>query len=119
MLFRSLNGAGWSPWSTPSAIVIPTAPASPSLVIFGTRQEVRSKPGIRIVGTATDLGQGAVLHPWIRFPGQTTYTEGTARILVDTTGDFTWQRSTGKKTYVYVATPDGTLRSNRVTIPAA
>jgi YVTN family beta-propeller protein len=116
---RALNGAGWSPWSTPSAVVTPTAPASPSLVISGTRQDVSGKPGIRIVGTATDLGQGAVLHPRIRFPGQTTYTEGTARILVDTTGDFTWQRSTGKKTYVYVATPDGTLRSNRVTIPAA
>ena len=116
---RALNGAGWSPWSTPSAVVTPTRPASPSLVISGTRQDVRGKPGIRIVGTATDLGLGAVLRPWIRFPGQTTYAEGTARILVDTAGDFAWQRSTAKKAYLYVATPDGTLRSNRVTIPAA
>lgn len=115
---RALNGAGWSQWSTPSAVVTPTAPASPSLVISGTRQNVRNKSGIRITGTATELGDGVVLRPWIRFPGQ-TYAEGTARILVDTAGGFAWQRSTAKKSYVYVATPDGTLRSNRVTIPAA
>ena len=116
---RALNGAGWSPWSSPSAVVTPTAPVGPSLVISGTRQDVRGKPGIRIVGTATDLGLGAVLRPWIRFPGQTTYAKGTARIVVDATGEFTWQRSTRKATSVYVATPDGALRSNRVTIPAA
>ena len=116
---RALNGAGWSPWSTPSAVVTPTAAPTPTLVIAGTRQDVRSKPGIRITGTATHLASGAILRPWIRFPGQASFTQGTAQILVDTNGDFTWGRTTGKKTYVYLATPDDTLRSNRVTIPAA
>jgi YVTN family beta-propeller protein len=92
---------------------------TPTLVISGTRQDVRSKPGIRITGTATHLDPGTILRPWIRFPGQASFTQGTAQILVDTNGDFTWGRTTGKKTYVYLATPDDTLRSNRVTIPAA
>jgi hypothetical protein len=97
----------------------PEPPPTPTLVIAGTRQDVRSKPGIRIIGTATHLDPGAILRPWIRFPGQASFTQGTAQILVDTNGDFTWGRTTGKKTYVYLATPDDTLRSNRVTIPAA
>jgi hypothetical protein len=54
----------------------------------------------------------------LRFPGQLAYTQGYASILVDQDGAFTWQRRTGKKTYVYVVTPDGTARSNRVIIPA-
>jgi YVTN family beta-propeller protein len=116
---RALNGAGWSPWSTPSEVVTPTAAPTPTLVIAGTRQDVRSKPGIRIIGTSTHLAAGTILRPWIRFPGQASFTQGTAQILVDTNGDFTWGRTTGKKTYVYLATPDDTLRSNRVTIPAA
>jgi hypothetical protein len=52
----------------------------------------------------------------VRFPGQTTYTQGSALILVDEDGAFTWQRKTGKKTYVYVVTQEGTARSNRVVI---
>jgi YVTN family beta-propeller protein len=116
---RALNGAGWSPWSTPSEVVTPTAAPTPTLVIAGTRQDVRSKPGIRIIGTSTHLAAGTILRPWIRFPGQASFTQGTAQILVDTNGDFTWGRTTGKKTYVYLATPDDNLRSNRVTIPAA
>ena len=97
----------------------PPPSPTPTLVISGTRQDVRSKPGIRITGTATHLASGAILRPWIRFPGQASFTQGTAQILVDTSGDFTWGRTTGKKTYVYLATPDDTLRSNRVAIPAA
>ena len=118
---RALNGAGWSRWSTPSAVVTPTAAPTPTptLVIAGTRQDVRSKPGIRIIGTATHLDPGTILRPWIRFLGQASFTQGTAQILVDPNGHFTWGRTTGKKTYVYLATPDATLRSNRVTIPAA
>ena len=60
---------------------------------------------------------GAIVRPMVKFPGQACYTHGTASILVDEAGDFTWQRRTGKKTYVYVKTEDGTARSNRVIIP--
>ena len=59
---------------------------------------------------------GAILRPWLRFPGQTSYAKGTARVLVDASGAFTWQRRTGKVVYVYMETEDASLRSNRVII---
>jgi len=44
---------------------------------------------IEITGTTTGFGTGAILRPWTRFPGQTSYTQGTASILVDAQGGFT------------------------------
>ena len=78
---------------------------------------MRGKPGVIVTGTSTGLGMGAIVRPKVKFPGQTSYAQGTASILVDEGGDFTWQRRTSKKTYVYVKTEDGTARSNRVIIP--
>jgi hypothetical protein len=52
----------------------------------------------------------------VRFPGQTSYAEGSARVPVDASGAFTWQRKTGKVIYIYVQTEDASLRSNRVII---
>jgi hypothetical protein len=89
-----------------------------SILISGSRGDVRGKPGVKVTGTSTGVGLGAILRPMLRFPGQLAYTQGYASILVDQDGAFTWQRRTGKKTYVYVVTPDGTARSNRVIIPA-
>jgi hypothetical protein len=56
------------------------------------------------------------VRPWIRFPGETTYSQGSAVIPVAADGSFTWSRKSGKKTYVYVA--HGGTRSNTVAIPA-
>ena len=97
----------------------PEPPPTPTLVITGTRQDVRGKPGIHVIGTASDLDPGTILRPWIRFPGQASFTQGAAQIQVADDGTFTWERTTGKKTYVYIQTQDGLTRSNRVTIPAA
>jgi hypothetical protein len=113
---RALNGAGWGPYSAPSNAVTPQAPVVPSIVISGTRGEVRGKPGIVITGSASNLGTAVPLRPWVRFPGQTGFVEGSARIVVDQSGEFTWQRRTGKKAYVYVRAGD--VPSNRVIIPA-
>jgi hypothetical protein len=114
---RALNGAGWGPWSAASDPVTPDAPVATSILITGSRGEMRGKPGVIVTGTSTGLGMGAIVRPMVKFPGQTSYAQGTASILVDEAGDFTWQRRTGKKTYVYVKTEDGTARSNRVIIP--
>ena len=57
---------------------------------------------------------GAILRPWIRFPGQTSYTQGTASILVDVQADFTWQRRTGKTIYISIRSEDNTVESNRL-----
>jgi len=112
---RALNGAGWSPWSAASTEVTPAAPVTPSIVITGSRGEVRGRPGIVVAGSST-LDVGAIVRPWLRFPGQATYAEGSARVLVDDTGAFTWERRTGKRVSVYMQTADGLLTSNRVTM---
>ena len=115
---RALNGAGWSSWSATSERITPTAASTPALVITGTRTQGRSKPAIRVTGTATDLDPGAILRPWIRFPGQSSFAQGTARVVVDERSRFVWERMTGRKVYVYLQTEDGVTRSNRITIPA-
>lgn len=114
---RALNGAGWGPWSASSASVTPAPASTPALIITGTRTTGRAKPGIRVTGTSTGLDRGAVLRPWMRFPGQASFTEGAARILVDDRGNFGWDRTTGKRIHVYLQTEDGRSRSNRIVIP--
>lgn len=117
---RALTGAGWGPWSDASAQVTPEPPPPPpvvpSITITGTRGEVRGKPGIVVSGSSSGIDMGAALRPWLRFPGQTAFSEGADSILVDADGGFTWSRRTGKKVTVYVATADGSVMSNRVTI---
>jgi len=60
---------------------------------------------------------GAVVRPWVRAQGQTSFTQGAREILVDMKGEFTWQRRGVKTMTVFVETPDGSVRSNRITIP--
>jgi hypothetical protein len=108
---KALSGAGWGVSSTPSNAVTPTGVPKPSIMITGSRDGQR----ITVTGTSMHLTSQTV-RPWLRFPGETTYSEGAAVIPVSANGTFTWSRKTGKKTYVYIA--HGTTRSNTVTIPA-
>lgn len=112
---RALNGAGWGPWSVASGPVVPVAPVVESIVISGVRGEVRGKPGVVVTGTSS-LGSGAVVVPWVRFAGQSSFAQGSAQVAVDEAGGFTWERRTGKKITIYMATPDGSLMSNRVIV---
>ena len=114
---RALTGAGWGEWSESSNAVTPQASLGTSIVISGTRGEVRGRLGIIISGQTTGMGMGAILRPWTRSAGQPAFIEGSADILVDMSGDFEWQRRSGRKVLVYLATPDGSVRSNIVTIP--
>ena len=109
---RALTGAGWSSASEPSAAVTPRPEARPAAVITGSRAGDR----ISIAGETTGFGMGGTLRPWLRFPGQSAYSEGTATILVSMDGTFEWGRRTGKRVSVYVQTPDASVRSNVVTI---
>jgi hypothetical protein len=111
---RALNGAGWSPSSAPSNAVTPEAAPRPSVRITGTREGKR----IEISGQTTGFGMGGTWRPWTRFPGQSTFSEGAATILVSMDGTFEWGRKTGKRVAVYVQTPDASVRSNVVTIQA-
>ena len=105
-----------TPSPTPTPTPTPTPAPDVTVGIVGTRAQVGGRPGVIVSGTATGLDEGAILRPWMRFPGQVSYTQGAARILVDGSGGFTWQRRTGKKIYVFMRTADGEVQSNRVII---
>jgi hypothetical protein len=89
-----------------------------SITITGTRTTVSGKPGIEVDGVTVGFENGKTVVPYFRFPGETSYTEGSARPVI-TDGAFMWQRKTGKKFYAYVTSDDGAVQSNRVIIPAA
>jgi hypothetical protein len=82
-----------------------------SITITGTRDGQR----ITVTGTATGL-TGKTLRPWIRFSGQSAYSEGTAVITPTANGTFTWSRKTSKRASVYIA--HEATKSNTVSIPA-
>ena len=92
-------------------------PSDKSITITGSRTTVSGKPGIKIDGVVTGIDNGKTVIPYFRFPGETTFAEGSARPEI-TDGSFTWQRKTGKKFYAYVTSDDGAVKSNRVIIPA-
>ena len=106
---KALNGAGWSPASSPSNAVTPQAAPKPSILISGSR----TGSTIRVDGTTIDLT--GTVTPWVKLPGQTSFTEGSARPTI-TDNAFTWSRKANKKAYVYIT--HDTVKSNTVTIAA-
>ena len=76
------------------------------------------RPGIVVNGVTTGLADGDTVKTFVRFPGQTTYTEGSVRPVVSN-GTFVWQRKTGKRVAVYFSTMDGSVQSNRIIIDIA
>ena len=111
---KALTGAGWSAASSPSNVVVPRAADRPTIVITGSREGQR----VVVSGTAQGMGMGGMLHPWVRRAGQTSFVQGSATILVSMDGTFEWSRRSASTVSVYVATPDGSMRSNTVRIPA-
>jgi hypothetical protein len=93
------------------------APSVRSITITGERTTVSGKSGIKVDGNVVGIENGKTVVPYIRFPGETTFTAGSARpVIAD--GSFTWQRKTGKRVTVYVTNDDGSIKSNNVTIQA-
>jgi hypothetical protein len=86
----------------------------------GTQPSAGARDGLRIEvsGSATGFGMGAILNPWVMLAGQSAHFRGSAQVLVSTDGTFEWGRTTGRKAPVYIQTPDGSVRSNSVTIQA-
>ena len=111
---KALTGAGWSPASDPSNVVTPVATPRPTITITGAREGKR----IAVTGAATVMGMGAVLTPWVRLSGQSSFAAGSARVLVSLDGTFQWSRTAERKVSVYMQTPDGVAKSNTVTIEA-
>lgn len=97
---------------------IVTAEWRPTIVIAGERTTVSRKPGICVSGRTTGVAAGDTVVPYVRFPGG-DYTQGSARPVVGPDGSFEWCRKTGKKSYVYFTSSDGSVTSNRITIASA
>ena len=112
--FKSGNFGGGAVTAVP--VATPSQPQS--ITIQCERTTVLGKPGIICNGTAKGFSSGQYLIPYFRFPGETTYTQGSSRpVIVD--GTFEWTRKTGKKFYVYFTSLDGTVQSNRAIVPSA
>jgi hypothetical protein len=107
-----------TPTTSVQAQVVVEKPVERTIIITGERTTVSGKPGITVTGITTGFAPGALVKPYFRFPGETSYTEGSARPEVDASGEFSWSRKTGKKFYAYVVSEDGLVQSNRVIIPA-
>ncbi len=105
------------PTATLDVRIVDAAAPRASISIVGERTTVRDRPGILIEGTSAGLDPESILRPWVKVAGRSGFTQGAAEIRPDDAGDFSWSRRGGKKVYVYVATSDGSVRSNRVTIP--
>jgi len=105
--------------SSTFTVKVEVPPSERSIAITGQRTTVNGKPGICVSGGTTGFADGDTVVPYVRFPGQTEYTQGSARPLVGADGSFEWCRKTGKKTYVYFTSSDGSVTSNRVVIAAA
>ena len=95
-----------------------TAAGSKSIVIVGERGTVSGKPGIVVEGETKGFDVGTKMVPSIRFPGESGFTAGSARPTTSITGDFSWQRKTGKKTSVRFTNEAGDVRSNTIIIAA-
>ncbi|MEY2628183.1 MAG: hypothetical protein RJB08_1942 [Actinomycetota bacterium] len=100
------------------SVSLPADSVTKTITITCERTTVSGKPGITCDGAATGFAAGSAFIPYVRFPGETAYTPGSARPLTDASGNFTWSRKTGKKVYVYVTSSDGEVNSNRVIVSA-
>jgi hypothetical protein len=111
---HALNGAGWGAWSAPSNAVTPSPSVVKAIQITGSRDASDTRV-VRVSGTTTDL-VGEQVTPWVRFPGQGSFTAGTGVRTVAADGTFAWSRATGKKVYVYFT--HVSIKSNTVVIAA-
>lgn len=101
-----------------ASIEVQAPDAEKSIAITGERGTVKGKPGIMVDGVTTGFAEGDAVVPWLKFPGQTTYSEGSARPKIGESGEFYWQRKTGKKIYIYFTNDDGSVKSDRIIIQA-
>lgn len=109
---RALTGAGWGSRSRISNPVTPTPVVEPAMVIVGER--TGNGRLVSVAEVSTDM-VGADVVAWVKLAGQDEYEAGSFR-TVGLDGDFTWQRRTGKKLFVYFES--GSVRSNRLIMTA-
>ena len=117
-----LVGAAASSAATPADSAVISPAEHITIVISGSRDGRE----VMVEGGVSGMEAYAQVRPMIKLPGETVYTTG--RDYVDllpppdgaAAGDtqFTWQRKTNKKIYVYFRTINGEFQSKRVIIAA-
>ncbi len=104
-----------APVTSAAASVTVQDPATPTIMIEGTRGSGENANRVFVEGTTTEL-VGEVVTPFIRFPGETGFSAGTGVRTVSELGNFEWQRQTGKRVSIQFRFED--IRSNSLIIAA-
>jgi hypothetical protein len=104
-----------APVTSAAASVTVRDPATPTIMIEGTRGSGENANRVFVEGTTTEL-VGEVVTPYIRFPGETGFSAGTGVRTVSELGNFEWQRQTGKRISIQFRFED--IRSNSLIIAA-
>jgi len=109
-----LQATGYSPGRQARAMSLGVV-VDPSLVLDkGVRRSDGRHDRIRTTGSSTGIEAGVRLTPWIRYSGQSSFTQGKATITVQSDGSFRWTRQIkkGKGITAYVSYVD--VKSNEV-----
>jgi hypothetical protein len=92
--------------------------SQPSITIVGKYTTGAGKSFASITGKANGFRAGAEVVSFIRFPGGTLYKKGRVRPVVKLDGTFTWIGESGRKAYIYFASANGEITSNRIIVAA-
>lgn len=98
------------------AVRVTNQESTKTLTIAGTRQKNGKRSYVAVSGASDGL-VGRTVTPMFKLRGEGAYRQGSARILVQQDGSFTWQRRGGKKIYIYFVADGEAVRSNGLTIP--
>ncbi len=117
-----LVGAAASSAATPADSAVISPAEDITIVISGSRDGRE----VKVEGGVSGMEAYAQVRPMIKLPGETVYTTGRDYVELlpapdgAAAGDsqFTWQRKTNKKIYVYFRTINGEFQSKRVIIAA-
>lgn len=110
-----LQAVGLSPSGQTRALSLGVLVEATLTLDQGTRAPDGRHDRIRTTGSSTGIPEGTLLTPYIRYSGESTFSQGKATIVVQADGSFQWTREIRKDRAVtgYVAWTD--LESNRVT----
>ena len=92
--------------------------SQPSITIAGKYTTVGGKSFASITGKTNGFRAGAEVVSFIRFPGGTAYKKGRVRPVVKLDGTFTWIGESARKAYIYFASANGEITSNRIIVAA-
>lgn len=68
--------------SAAATVIVTGTPTTKTITISGEPGTVGGKPGVTFDGITTGFADGDKVKPWVSFPGQTSYSEGSARPVI-------------------------------------